>query len=153
MKLSTVTLSLMYLITVNYASIYDHVNLKSGILTQNETWSGKIVLSEDVIVPKDLILNIADDTWIIFNNFDYNNKGLYENQTELIVYGTLEMNNKDSIQIMPITDSRLDYLKDQALTKTITPTPYDTTPLKDQLRGYRHQYSIIWTIAYGILLL
>lgn len=138
-----------------HASVYKALTLKKGTLTHDEIWSGKILLAEDVVVPEGITLTLNDGTWIIINNFDPENRGYYPDRTELIVKGSLDITNKASLMIMPVTDPRLrPFLSASAdETRAITPLPYDAKELQRHWRDYRHQYSIVWSLMYGILLL
>jgi len=136
------------------SSIYDLVSVKHGKLTQDETWSGKILIIGDVLIPKGIKLTIAPNTWLIFNDTDIDNLGQIINTPEMIVKGILATpsTNKNSIQILTINDKKIKQLFKQKKSLNLYPKDLDLTPLQDEWRSYfRDQYAPGWAIIYVIL--
>ncbi|RLA97759.1 MAG: hypothetical protein DRG83_15375, partial [Deltaproteobacteria bacterium] len=71
----------------------------SGTLTENETWSGTVVLTGDVTVPEGVTLTIEPGTQVIFPARSDDTGGGDPNVTELIVNGSLVATGNDSNKI------------------------------------------------------
>lgn len=145
-KLKIIVISLFCLLLQNSVlgqSIYELFKIKKGTLINDETWSGKILISHDVTIPTNREIKIKPNTWLVFNN------------TEIIVEGKLTTLKKDknSVQILNLSDEKVQsFLKDnncQAL--DIQAKPVNLKPLKDEWRSYaRYQYIMLWTIIYVV---
>ena len=70
------------------------LNVKSGVLTISQTWGpGLYIINGDVTVPYGMTLTINAGTEVLFTyNFDRMQSGNNTTKSELIVYGTLNIN-------------------------------------------------------------
>lgn len=137
------------------ASPYDHFHIRSGVLTGNTAWEGKNMVIADVVVPTGSTLTILPGTWIVFHNGDLDNRGLYPEKSEVIVQGKLELpeNEKDSIRILDIRDPLVRPYLTGGESLEIKPEAVDLRDLKEEWRGFKHQYAIVWALIYSIALL
>lgn len=76
---------------------------KSGILTRDEVWSGEILITEAVIVPKEVTLSIEPGTVVKFRHF----RGYKElwKKTSLIIEGTIKAIGTPEKQIWFTSDA------------------------------------------------
>ncbi|MCP4705530.1 MAG: hypothetical protein GY865_13095, partial [candidate division Zixibacteria bacterium] len=66
----------------------------SGTLNEDETWSGTITVTGDVIVPEGMTLTLLPGTEVLFSaNYDDTTGGTSGSQSELIVKGSLVADN------------------------------------------------------------
>ncbi len=154
-------IALVFLVSVSShagaVSIYDVFTIKHGVLHDDETWTGKVLLLSDVVVPQENTLTLAAGTWLVFNGADMQNLGQDPARPELIVKGRVVRNGgADSVSIMSINDPRVqDFIQaamPAAEAVTIAPQNADLTPLKTEWRNYKRRYAILWAVLYSLWL-
>ena len=59
------------IIIANSGSIYNELTIKNGTINQNESWSGKIILTGDVTIPNGITVTVMPDTWLVFQTQDH----------------------------------------------------------------------------------
>jgi len=135
------------------ATVYDQLTIKHGTLTQDETWSGKIMLTGDVLIPIGRKVTLRQGTWLVFNDFDIYNFGSDEKTPELIVAG--ELNRGRGVRVMTVHDvafqNFLSQYKSDAV--AIVPEEVDLTPLRDEWQSYKFQYGALWAVMYSLILI
>ncbi|MBU0686329.1 MAG: hypothetical protein KKB81_00550 [Candidatus Margulisbacteria bacterium] len=104
-------------------------------LSQNEVWSGKIKLSEDVTVPEGLTLTISPGTKVITNG------------KRIISYGTVDIQGQDENRVNFIAPT-LTLTQEVAVTE-VKPYLIDTKILKDEFSVFRVQYAILWSFLFA----
>lgn len=140
--------------TLKYTDLFD---FKQGELTNDEVWSGKILLLGDVIVPQGVQLSIEKNSWLIFNEADLAKTGKNINRPELIVHGQLNtpLNDK-TIKIYSLGDMEVqNYINNSLDSEDIALKPQEEplTDLKEDLHKSRNYYGLIWAAVYSIWLI
>lgn len=129
------------------------LQFKQGEISFDETWSGKIFLVSDVVVPEGVTLTIEDDTWLIFNDADFANRGEDPQRPEILIEGMLIVKTRSSIKSVMASDPGVVALLPTGIRKVnIEPAKVDLTPLQLRWRDWRRRYSYVWSIIYSIAL-
>lgn len=140
--------------TQKYADLFE---FKQGKLQQDETWSGKVLLLSDVIVPEGIHLHIRKDSWLIFNEADLSNFGNNPNRPELIVNGQLSKpDGRNDIKIFSLGDDEVqEYIRSTLDSEIaiIKPKEEPLTDLKDNLQESKRHYAWVWAALYSIWLI
>lgn len=142
--------------TLTAQTIYDDFQIRSGTLQTNQTWSGKNIISSDVVIPEHITLTLEPDTWLIYNNNDSKNLGQYIDKVELIIHGTLEQSPQKPAHIFKISDSKIQNLisKYSATANiTVKPEAIDTKPITRKVNRYKRRYIASWALIYSIILI
>ena len=72
----------------------------SGVLSTNTTWNTDMLITGDVVVPAGVTLTIDSGTTIFASaDSDDQNSGEWTDKTELIVFGTLQVNGSESAPV------------------------------------------------------
>ena len=135
-----------------YQSLFQ---FKQGQLNEDETWSGKILLLSDVLIPEDIELTISPDSWIIYNEMDLNNQGNDPLKPEIISYGVLTITDNNSVKLYSLGDPEVQqYIDQQAGLESvaITPKPEPLTDLERDLHKSKRAYAWLWVLIYSIWL-
>jgi hypothetical protein len=104
-------------------------------LKQDECWSGRINLDQDVIVPEGYTITIAPGTKVITNG------------NRIISYGTVniwgEAENTVNFQYFPLNNtSSIEVIK-------MKPYNIDTQILKEEFNTFKVQYAILWSLLFA----
>lgn len=137
-------------------TIYDDFQIRSGRLTSDQTWQGKNILASDVLIPENITLTLAPNTWLIYNNNDTRNLGQYPDQVELITKGTLRQSPTEPATILPISDPEIQEMitkYDSSESVVIRPEAIDTEPLHRKINQHKRHYIVSWTAIYSIILI
>ena len=129
------------------------LQFKQGELSSDETWSGKIFLVSDVIVQEGVTLTIENNTWLIYNDGDFANRGDDPQRPEILVNGKLNVKTSSNIKSISASDPDAVALLPNSIRKVnIEPADVDLTPLQLRWRDWRRRYSYVWSIIYSIAL-
>ena len=142
------------IIIANSGSIYNELTIKNGTINQNESWSGKIILTGDVTIPNGVTVTVMPDTWLVFQTQDHTPVGKNDNKVEIIALGNL-IKSDNSIKLMT-TQSPLfrNFLnRYEQLDIPIIAQPVSTQKIESKWRSYKHQYAIIWAIMYSLAII
>lgn len=142
-------------LVANAASLESLFTIKQGELTQDENWSGKILLVSDVVVPPGRTLTIAPGTWLVFNEADFDNRGKHARQAELIVNGSL-IAESDDILLSLLSGAQVQkYIQQQGPVDTVTiaPQPVTGNDLTQDWKKYKHNYALLWAMIYSLWLI
>ncbi len=104
-------------------------------LTDNETWSGKIKLIEDIYVPEGRTLTIAPDSQVITNG------------NKIISYGTVNIQGQQDKKVKLLANPPLSP-QDLAVLK-IKPYDINTEILKEEFNAFKIQYAILWSVLFA----
>ena len=149
---------LLFLITGialgNTSSIYNEIIIKNGKITESESWSGKIILTGDVIIPKNITITVMPDTWLVFQTQDHTPTGKDDTKVEIIAHGNF-IKSDNSIKIMTTQNPLFqDFLKDYKQSDIpIRAQPVSTKKIESKWRSFKHQYAIIWAIMYSLAII
>ena len=130
-------------------------HFKQGELVENETWSGKILLLSDVLIPENIELTIMPESWIVYNEVDLNNLGVDPAKPEIITHGILTIPDNKSIKLFTLGDSEVQQYMDQHAgleSISITPKPEPLTDLERDLHKSKRAYAWLWVVIYSIWL-
>lgn len=133
-----------------FASPLENIQLKSGTLTKNEIWSGNILLNDNVIVPKLTKLTIQPHTQIIFAPA-LSRLNEADNLSKLIINGTLNTPKPNTISLIHIDDYKFGPVPSSQTLK-IAPAPLSMAPIVAEMRAYKINYIVTWSLIYAILL-
>jgi len=142
------------IIIANSGSIYNELTIKNGTINQNESWSGKIILTGDVTIPNGITVTVMPDTWLVFQTQDHTPIGKNDKKVEVIVLGNF-IKSDNSIKLMT-TQSPLfqDFLNSYEQSNIpITAKPVSTKEIESKWRSYKHQYAIIWAVMYSLAII
>ena len=142
MKIMSWLLSICFMSQVVLATAMASIT-KSGLLAKDEVWCEPIYLEGDVVVPVGVTLEIKPGILIYYAKSDVHNYGSDPHLPELVVYGTLKM-DQSNYQILPM-------LKDDTRVIHIEPYQVDTKILRDEFSAFKTQYAILWPVMVGIL--
>lgn len=135
----------------------DLFHFHQGILQSDEVWSGKNLILGDVIVPENLSLTIAPDSWLVFNEADLNNAGNKPERPELIVFGKLiKPSGTDAIHLFSLSDPTVqNYIQQNTAEKAIAIAPNEETlaDLEKNLHESKRYYAWLWVAVYSIWLI
>lgn len=104
-------------------------------LSQSELWSGRVDLSEDVVVPTGLSLTLAPGTQVTTHGH------------RIISYGT--------VNILGEADNKVEFRHFAATRGTtlevirIKPYDVDTQILKEEFDSFKVQYAILWSLLFA----
>ncbi|MBU1026670.1 MAG: hypothetical protein KKA31_02955 [Candidatus Margulisbacteria bacterium] len=104
-------------------------------LTENETWSGKIKLIEDIYVPEEFTLTISPDTQVVTNG------------NKIISYGTVNIQGQEDKKVKILSNPPLS----QQNLAVLKMKPYDinTEILKEEFNAFKIQYAILWSVLFA----
>ena len=147
-----ISLWIVISMSVYSQSVYDNVILKQGKINKNETWSGKIILTGDIIIPTDITVTIKPNTWLIFQTQDHHHLGNDPNKIEIIVEGNLIAEEQSSIQLINTQNPKFKEFLNQfsSTIYTYNAKPVSTKKIESQWRSYKHQYAIMWALMYSL---
>jgi len=145
MKLLSLLLVMVFLTNVLFITSANAQVVRGGILTTSEVWSGEVQITDDVVVPKNMELEIKPGTVLLYEKCDKDDQ---KDIPALVIYGTLKVGKTpDEIgdcQVLPL-DSRTKLIK-------VSPYKVDTKILRDEFRIFRIQYVIIWTVLFSAVI-
>ncbi|NQY74575.1 MAG: hypothetical protein HRT90_07415 [Candidatus Margulisbacteria bacterium] len=127
--------------------------LVKGVITSPVTWNAPMILVGDVVVSENVTLTIGPDAWVIFNDNDINNLGYDSLKPELLVYGKLKTDpDFDTVRFVSIQDRSVqDLLSKSGLQSVdVHANAFDTKRLSDSFRGFKHQYKVLWSLAFAL---
>ena len=126
------------------------IETRSGKLSGDETWSGTVQMTGDVIVPEGITLTISPGTVIKLADYDDTAGGKYPDRCELIIYGKLKIegDKKDTITFISKRGVSPIIVPLNPEIKNVVVKPYkvDTESLRDEFRTFRIQYAILWVV-------
>ena len=104
-------------------------------LGQSELWSGRVDLSEDVVVPTGLSLTLAPGTQVTTHGH------------RIISYGTVNIlgepeNSVEFSHFAATPGATLEVIK-------IKPYDVDTQILKEEFDSFKVQYAILWSLLFA----
>ena len=138
----------------NSGSVYNELTIKNGTINQNESWSGRIILTGDVTIPKGITVTVMPHTWLVFQTQDHTPVGNDNNKVEIIALGNL-IKSDNSIKLMTTQNPLFqNFLKSYEQSDIpITVQPVSTKEIESKWRSYKHQYAIIWAVMYSLAII
>ena len=132
-------------------SVYDAVTIKHGFINTDEQWSGKIILTGDVVISKGVTVTVLPETWLIFQTKDHHPLGENPNKVEIIVLGHL-IHQDPTIKMVSTQDPTVQsFLSQYAPTiSTFKAQPVSTKGIESRWRSFKHQYAIVWAMMYSL---
>jgi len=128
---------------------------KQGVLEESETWSGKILLLGDVLIPEGVELTISPDSWIIYNEIDLGNLGSDAVKPEIVVNGKLNIPDNSNVKLVALGDSDVQkYIEDNSAIEAVAikPKPEPLADLERDLHTSKRAYAWLWVAIYSIWL-
>lgn len=148
---------LLFCFQARATDIYELFTVKWGLVEQNESWQGKILLIGDVRIGVGVTVDVAPGTWLVFSDYDVENIGVDARKPELIVDGYLRTTPDSTapVEVLDMHDARVQQIM-QALTPEqrveIKPQMADVQPLVSQWNDYATRYAYLWAIFYSLWL-
>ena len=122
---------------------------RMGAITQDETWSGDIVIVGDVSVARDVTLRLSDDCRLYVHDADLLHSGSNPAAVEFESAGRVVDSAGLSVERLPLRPigNLLDGTESQLA--LLRPSPLATRTLQDQWHRDRRHYSLLWPLLYA----
>jgi hypothetical protein len=108
-------------------------------LSQNELWSEKIELDEDVVVPAQNTLTIAPGTEIFTRGY------------KIVAFGKVNILGEEDAQVRFLTHSGTTESEIQVY--KVKPYHINTKILKEEFETFKIQYAILWSVLFASMFL